>query len=377
MFKLIKKTIKKILLLLPTKNIILFESYPDCSGNTKAIFDEMIRRGYNSKYKLVWLLQTSEPESHKKIPNVRYMKEGKLLFLLYCFAKLFISENSYFSKPRKNGQYALHSFHGGAMKDVRNYYRVPDDIDEIITLSPYLLELDAINNGCRKEILNPLGFPRNDALLGVKTDVHNLFKEHDFKKLIYWMPTFRQHKTYSSLSHSSISIPVIHDEKTAEQISRKAHENGVLIVVKPHPAQDISMVKSMQLSNLFFIDDAFLSKQKVSNYELLAGADALLTDYSSVYYDYLLTNRPIGLCWEDYDEYKEKEGFIIDTDKMMAGGEKIYTADDLCGFIERIGKGIDLLDEKRTEIRNLIFPPPVEPCTGKVVDRVDEILSNL
>lgn len=377
MFNWIKKTIKKILLLLPTKNIVLFESHPDCTGNTKAVFDEMIRRGYNSKYKMIWLLQTSDSKDHNRLPNVRYYKDGNRIYVAYCRAKLFISENCYFSKTRAHGQYALHIFHGGALKDVRAYYRVPEDIDEIITESPFLLELDAKNNSCRKEILNPLGFPRNDVLLGVKTEIDKLFKGHDFKKMIYWMPTFRQHKTNSSLSHSSISIPIIHDEKTVGQINRKAQEYGVLIVVKPHPAQDISMVKSMQLSNLLFIDDTFLSKQKVSNYELLAGADALLTDYSSVYYDYLLTNRSIGLCWEDYDEYKKREGFIIDTDIIMAGGEKIYTADDLCGFIQRVGKGIDLLYERRTEIRNLIFPPPVEPCTGKVVDRIDEILINL
>lgn len=373
--KTIKAFLKKILFLLPTRNIILFESYPDCSGNTKAIFDEMIRRGYNTKYKMVWLLQTSEPESHKKIPNVRYMKEGKSLFLLYCFAKLFISENSYFSKPRKTGQYALHSFHGGAMKDVRNYYRVPDDIDEIITLSPYLLELDAINNGCRKEILNPLGFPRNDALLGEKTDFHYLFKDYDFKKIIYWMPTFRQHKNVS-LSHSSISIPIIHDESIARRVNDKAKECGVLLVVKPHPAQDVSLIKTMKMSNLVFIDDDFLAENGIQNYELLRGSDALLTDYSSVYYDYLLTDRPIGLCWEDYDDYNEKEGFVIDTGIIMAGGEKIYTTDDLYGFMERISKGADLLRDKRTEIKNLLFSNPNEPCTGHVVDRISEILSS-
>lgn len=372
----IKTFLKKILFLFPTRNIILFESHPDCSGNTKAVFDEMIRRGYNSKFKMVWLLQSSEPENHEKIHNVRYLKEGKYLYLLYCFAKLFISENSYFSKPRKTGQYALHIFHGGALKKVTNYYCVPDDIDEVITLSPFLLELDAINNGCRREIMNPLGFPRNDVLLEEKPDLHSLFRDHNYNKLIYWMPTFRQHKNVN-LSHSSISMPIIHDEETAKRVNDKARDCDVLVVVKPHPAQDISMIKTMEMSNLVFIDDAYLAENDVQNYKLLGGADALLTDYSSVYYDYLLTDRPIGLCWEDYDEYREKEGFIIDTENIMSGGERIYSMEDFCSFVERIGAGTDLLKNERRRIRNLIFPDAETPCTGRVVDRIDEILKEL
>ena len=66
----------------------------------------------------------------------------------------------------------------------------------------------------------------------------------------------------------------------------------------------------MTLSNLVFINDAFLSDNGIINYELLGVADALLTDYSSVYYDYLLLDRPIGLCWDDYEEYKAN-GFKV------------------------------------------------------------------
>lgn len=372
-----KAFLKKILFLFPTRNIICFESFPDCSGNTKAVFDEMIRRGYNSKYRMVWFLQTSEPEDHRKIPNVRYLKEGKSLYFMYWFAKLFISENSYFSKTRKTGQYAFHMFHGGALKKVTDYYRVPDEIDEVISLSPFLLDLDATNNGCRKEIMKPLGFPRNDVLLGEKRDFHNLFRDYGFRKIIYWMPTYRQHRTYNRLSHSSISMPVIHDEEAAGRINDAAKEHDVLLVVKPHPSQDVSLIRKMKMSNLVFIDDAFLAQNGVLNYELLGGSDALITDYSSVYYDFLLTNRPIGLCWEDFDEYREKEGFIVDTGLIMSGGEKIYTTEDLCEFVGRIGTGTDLLKEERNRIRNLVFPEPDKPCTGRVVDRIDEILKEL
>ena len=82
-------------------------------------------------------------------------------------------------------------------------------------------------------------------------------------------------------------------------------------------------------------------------------SDSLLTDYSSVYYDYLLCDKPIGLVWEDYDEYKAGQGFALDPDIVYSGGEKIFNVEDFCAYLERIAKGEDILKEERTKIKNL------------------------
>ena len=375
----VKRCFGKILSVLPLRNMILFESMPDCSGNTKPVFYELVRRGYNRKYRMVWRLHQSEPEEHERIPNVRYLKEGKRLYFHYHFAKMFISENAYFQKTRSKGQYMMHITHGGALKKVTQYYRVPDDVDEVITFSRYLLSADAENNGCEMEKISPLGYPRNDALLGERRDLSDLFPGHRFKKTIVWLPTFRQHKNNTELRLSSISIPIIHDAESARKVDEAAGRSDVLIVVKPHFAQDVSFIKSLEMDNIVFIDDRFLQEHGMALYDLLCSSDALLTDYSSVYYDYLLTDRPIGLCWEDYEEYRESEGFIVDTDTVMAGGEKILTADDLCGFVDRTGKGMDLLADDRSRIKVLIFDEPKQDysSTGRVTDRVAEILNSL
>ena len=249
----------------------------------------------------------------------------------------------------------------------------------MVDLSPYFVELDrlSLNDRSRAVIINPLGFPRNDVLLSKsRKDVHALFPLHSFNKLVYWMPTYRQHKNVD-LNHSSISMPILHDEKAAASLNDFASKHEVLIVVKPHPAQDVSRIKAMEMSNIVFIDDAFLSDHGYTNYELLGSSDALLTDYSSVFHDYLLTDRPIGLCWEDFDAYKKMEGFVIDIDLVGTGGEKLYNVEDLCGFIERIGSGVDLLREERAKLKGIFFPNGVHEATGPVTDRIEEILKTL
>ena len=375
-----KQLIKKIIshIPLPTKRIILFESYPDCSGNTKAVFDELIRRGCNSKYKMIWMLQTSNPENHEKRYNVKYLKRGLSLYLSFCFAKLFICENSFFSKTHKHGQYIMYLTHGAPLKNDTWYYKVPDDVDEMVDLSPFFQKYDvlSLNDRNRNIVLNPLGFPRNDVLLGERRNPHELFKDRNFNRLIYWLPTFRQHKNVG-LEHSSVSIPIIHDEENALAINQKALESNVLIAVKPHPVQDLSKIKALNLSNILFIENDYLIEKGFTNYELLGCSDALLTDYSSVYYDFLMTDRPIGLCWEDFEDYNSREGFVVDINQVMAGGEKLYSVEDLCGFIDRIGSGIDLLQERRADVRRMVFPNGIHFSTSQTADRIEEILNNL
>ena len=372
-----KILIQKTMSIFPVQDIIMFESRPDCAGSVKAVFDELVRRNLNKRYKLIWRMHEKPTEKLKKPQNVYYIHKTFLLTVIGGIAKLFISENGYFYKCRGKQQYLFHIFHGGSFKNVKRHYPSPENLDEVISLSPYLLSADAENYNCRAEILHPIGFPRNDTLLEKERDLHYLFQNCCYEKLIYWLPTYRQHKTDKSAVHSSISMPIIHQTEDAIRINKVAEDNHVLIVVKPHFAQDLSKIRNINLGNLIFINDTFLQVNHIGNYNVLNASDALISDYSSVYYDYLIKNKPIGLCWEDFDEYERTEGFIVDPNVVMAGGEKIYTIDELCAFITRVAKGEDKLADKRLNVRKLIFPDGVRPCTSVVADRIEQILEEL
>lgn len=365
---------------LPLRNVILLESQPCYADNTKAVFDEMIRRGWDRKYQLIWMF-ADEGVPDVQIRNVRFLSSPSgILSRLYqsylqYTARLLVCCNRFLIK-RREGQYAAYLTHGAPLKNCSGHYTVPSEIDEVFCLSEYLKPYDAKNLQYDAERMLPLGFPRNDLLFEPCLDINRLFPESTFTKLIYWLPTYRQHQA-AALRHSSISMPILYNAAIAEQINACAREHQVLIVVKPHFAQDLSMIKAMRLSNLVFIDEAFLKSRGLGNYELLRSADALLTDYSSVYYDYLLLDRPIGLCWDDYDEYVRNEGFQVDPAVIMAGGEKIYQPDDLCGFISRVAGGDDLLREKRREIRDLVHLYQDGQAAKRIVDHFEQMLAEL
>ena len=60
----------------PVKNIILFESHPDFSDNTKAVFDEMVRRGLNKKYIFVWWVQDKKKVAPVNAENIVYIDQS-------------------------------------------------------------------------------------------------------------------------------------------------------------------------------------------------------------------------------------------------------------------------------------------------------------
>ena len=94
----------------------------------------------------------------------------------------------------------------------------------------------------------------------------------------------------------------------------------------------------------------------------------MLTDYSSVYFDYLLCNKPIGLVWEDIDSYRNNPGFALDLDYYMKAAEKIYNVDELSHFIEDVACNRDSLKSEREEINRLANYSCDGENTKRVVD---------
>lgn len=349
---LLKKIAKCVFVFFPIHNYILFESKPDLSDNTKAVFDEMLKRNLNEKYKFIWLVG-EENKKYPSIKNVEYFNINKKIhilkyeFLCIC-SKCLICCNSFLNTQRK-GQVSFYLCHGTTVKSIRSYYTLPSDIDYMLIASEPSKKLMSYELNFDINRTYAFGFPRNDILTNININIKNIIKG-DFDKIIVWYPTFRQHKCGYNTHSLDDGLPIIHDSETAIRINECAKENRVLIVIKPHFAQDISYIKNYSLSNIIFIDDEFFKDNNISSYEFIGSCDALISDYSSVYFDYLLCDKPMAVAWEDIEEYSKNPGFAIDMDYYLKGAEKIYTVEDFIGFIENVSNDNDRLKEEREEI---------------------------
>lgn len=369
--------IKTILRFLPIQNVILFESTPDYSDNTKKVFDEMIERGWNKKFKMIWVCD-SEPLSEKlkvqfkNIKNVEFLcwNNNKYRLMYRYTAKALICCNTFLEKL-KDKQYFCFLAHGCALKNAVGY-SLPADGDnvDVMTISDYMAKYDAHNLSCDVNYMKPLGYARNDELFE-SVDLKRVFSDYTFEKMIYWLPTYRQHR-FGTTFHSDISMPILYTEAEAQKLNACAKENNTLVVVKVHPAQDLSKIEEFNLSNVLFINNKFFNDKEYTNYQLLGNSDAMISDYSSVYYDYLLCDKPIGLCFDDFEEYNKREGFTMDPNVILKGGQKIYNIDDLCSFVRSVANEEDKLSSERNEIKNLVHAHQDNQSTKRIVDYLEE-----
>ena len=76
-----------------------------------------------------------------------------------------------------------------------------------------------------------------------------------------------------------------------------------------------------------------MEKFNIQLYSLLGSVDILLTDFSSIYIDYLLLNRPIGFVAADFYEYSNSRGFVFDNPNDYMPGAKISSLKELKTFL--------------------------------------------
>lgn len=372
----IKSLIQKLILSF-IKPCLIFESYPDFADNTKYVFDEFVKRDYYKKYYLYWFIDYDKAASYhngeieywnpkdkrsikKYIRHLRYYKKVKAYILCNRYVL-----------PEKNNDYSTTFYltHGMPLKNISGYYRVPDRIDYCISPSEETRAVMEYCFGYDYDKIVPLGFPRNDVFIEREIDVKTQFE--NINKIIIWYPTYKQHK-FGMKTNCEHPIPIIHNKESIQRINKLLFDNKILIIIKPHFSQDLSFIKREKLSNIMFIDDSFFQKFNILPYQFLHSCDALLTDYSSVYSDYLLSNKPIGLIWEDIDDYLKYPGLYPKYDDITFGTHKIYSIDDMIDFIKMIAEGKDSLESERNRLRDKLNISTDGQNTKRVVDFIVE-----
>ena len=352
----LRTKISKILCNLPKvflRKIILLESNPDYCDNTRGLYDRLIELGYNKKIKLVWFVTDKEKFKDIKVKNVKFVGENEKYKISYYrhFARYIIDSNKFINKLNKN-QLRIHLTHGTALKDAKKYCSQIGNFDYVIQISDYFTEITKYLFETDSEKIVSAGFPRNDILLNKNTQV--FYPEIKRKKTICWFPTYRNHKN-SSTGKTSLpyGIPSVVTEDELIKLNDCLKKESVLLVIKLHPAEDASIIHKLNLDNVKLIEDSLFDKDHSTLYHYLSNVDAMITDYSSVYYDFLLTDRPIGLAISDINEYTKTTRLVFDKFEDNIVGDFIYNFDDLIKFIHNVSIGKDESFEARMEKKKL------------------------
>jgi len=321
------------------ENLFFFESFHGqaYSHNPKYIYEKMLEMGYGDKYKFVWSY-----EGNLEIPGnpIVVNRDEESYYKYLATAKFWINNISFPMKEKRKNTIYLQTTHGTPFKrmgidiESKSSKIVKGNItmeakkwNYLISPNDYSYEIFKRAFMFKNKILNT-GYPANDIFyfkdLNIKvSEIKSELGLADNKKIILYAPTFRDVVRDCEEKH-------IFDLQIDLDALYANFGEDYIILLRLH----------YLISNSLKIDESLKEfVLDVSSYddihELCLISDVLITDYSSVFFDFAHTKRLILFFTPDFDEYVSTRGLYLDTKKDLPG-PLLYDMNDLINGIKNL-----------------------------------------
>lgn len=222
----------------------------------------------------------------------------------------------YYIKPK--GQVYLNTWHGTPLKtlgksttndfyDIANLQKNFVEADYLLYPNKYTMEHmieDYMIEDISDNKVMLCGYPRNEIFFNLnrKKQIRKELKLED-KQLIAYMPTWR-----GNVRRVNVKKQIQQIEAYLQYIDANLNENQIMFVnLHPYVENKIDLTKYEKIK-------AFLPEYET--YDFLNICDTLVTDYSSVFFDYAITQNKIILFTYDEEEYFKERGVYLDLDKL-------------------------------------------------------------
>ena len=163
-----------------------------------------------------------------------------------------------------------------------------------------------------------------------------------------YTPTHRDYE--SNLSRNEIRS-VLGFNYNAIEFAKFLKNNGIVFVCKLHPKQNALVVESDLPEGLIL----HKPDERYGLTELMQISDALVTDYTSVYFDYLLLDKPIIFNFYDLDLYKRERGVPCEPMSAISAGDIIVNEEQMKIALLNLDNNIVHYAAMRSLIRNLFY----------------------
>lgn len=208
-----------------------------------------------------------------------------------------------------------------------------EPLSEVVYLEAFEMEMHQMLH---------LGFPRSDHFFKTHSEQKKMIAKYEssemletveafdnYETIYFYLPTYRDSQT-DFIKASGIDF---------KQLNDLMIEQNALFVFKFHPWTKMDGINCSQFSNILELNKDF------DIYRLIPFTDVLITDYSSVYDDYLLLKKKVITFTFDYDKYiKDDRSFVIEYDHHYRFGARVNKFDELLGELSKTSK-LNLTDE--------------------------------
>jgi len=374
-----------------SKNKIIFISSPDFSDNSFALFKYMIE---NSKKKknYIWLVDNIENKElylsmmdkninflHEPLKQIKIIDKKSFLGM-WVFIRtkyVFFTHGFYTGMRLTKRQIRINLWHGMPLKAIGYLNKYGNDITipkSSLVLTTSVLYQDIMKKvfDIDKEKVLITGQPRCDLLWGTHTVLKRFGIEKDkYQKVILWTPTYRYDKNHKIKDGVfGDTLPLLKKDDLIKLNSFLASITSYM-VIKLHPMDILNTYDFDCFSNIKVLKDNVFLEKGCQLYNLFSEIDILITDFSSIYIDFLLLDRPIIFAIDDFNAYAKTRDFVFDNPKRFMPGVMVK---DLDGMIDEIGEivleGNDNYKNKRKEIKTL-FHKYENNFSKRLLDRLE------
>ena len=225
----------------------------------------------------------------------------------------------------------------------------------ILTTSHELIPLMARSFAVSEDKIKVWGQPRNDGLFQ-KNDCRDILGQlfpdlPEYTKTVLYAPTFRDYGQVQLFPFKDF------DQK---QLEAFLDEKNMLLFIRTHVAEQGSAAPYLGKRIRFLGNEQAEDVTGILNI-----FDCLITDYSSIYIDYLLTDKPMIFLPYDRQQYLDGRGMNFDYDDVTPG-PKPETFND---FLDALSPKEDFWKSERTRV-NRLFNEIQHPCAADICNKV-------
>ncbi|MEC2291300.1 glycosyltransferase [Bacillus licheniformis] len=337
---------------LPIKEkTVLYEAYHgrSISGNCYAIFLKLVEDKDFKDFHHVWVINdNSDPmveELKKNYQNVSFTSVDSNHYLKYlATSKYLINDTSFpFYFVKRDEQIYINTWHGTPLKtlglDIKNRgMSTHKNIQRNLLHSDYLI---SPNQFTYEKLLKShdiyeiyagkvadIGYPRTDLTLETNgEEVRKTLNIPLDKKVILYAPTWR-----GTVGKENDTSQVLLDEVMDIQ---KSMGDDYIVLLKSH-------YFTFEYFKINKLDHLCVPNWYDTN-KLLAAVDMLITDYSSIFFDFLPLKRPVLFYMIDHKEYEAERGFYLDIDNLPGP-----VCENLNELIDKL-QNVDILKKEFSE----------------------------
>ena len=293
--------------------LILFNSYggKKYDDSPRAIYEQMLKDDRFSDCKLVWAIQ--EPDKVRVSGRAEVVKADSFKYFITALKAHVWVTNSSMERGlnfKKKGTLCFNTWHGSAIKvmgidikDENQSFKSKVLVRADIMLAQSQYDIDTFSHAFQLpgSRFRMTGLPRNDVLANyTKNDVDRIKEKLGLDKskiVLLYAPTFRE---YTKGTNNEVVLNVPMDLKHWQDVLG----DGYVVLFRAH----YEVAKHMKVEGYpMFLD---MSSYPDLN-ELMIVADALISDYSSIYFDFSVTHKPMYCFAYDYDEYIANRGMYL------------------------------------------------------------------